>query len=172
MGCRPLAQGSGSLVLGVSSSGGKEKTISAPLDVEVAYYDVRGAGPDSAVFSQLGVMGSTVVQNSIVTGAWTITVDAFNANHAPIGAGSTGVTVDPGVTALRGMFSSTRTLLLTSGRISPSTGSNPKAWTGRHRSTRLSRVWQVSTSRSCDQCSPKPLTTWVGIAWEERSPMK
>ena len=99
MGCRPLAQGSGSLVIGVSSSGVKEKTIAPPLDLEVAYYDVRGAGPNSAAFSQLGVTGSTVVQNSMAAGAWTITADAFNSNHEPIGAGSADVTIEPGLTA-------------------------------------------------------------------------
>jgi len=99
MGCRPLAQGRGSLVLGVSSSEVKGKTISPPLDLEIASYDVRGAGPDSAAFSQLGVTGSTVVQNSIVAGAWTVTVDAFNANRDPIGAGSVGVTIGAGKTA-------------------------------------------------------------------------
>jgi hypothetical protein len=97
MGCRPLAQGSGSLVLGVSSPGVKGKTISPPLDLEIAYYDVRGAGPDSAAFSQLGVTGSTVVQNSIVAGARTITVDAYNAAHQLIGEGSVGVTVEAGL---------------------------------------------------------------------------
>jgi len=99
MGCRPLAQGSGSLVLGVSSSEVRGKTISPPLDLEVAYYDVRGAGPNSAAFSQLGVTGSTVAQNSMVAGAWTITVDAFNSSHGPVGAGSAGVTIGAGNTA-------------------------------------------------------------------------
>ena len=98
-GCRPLAQGSGSLVLGVSSSEVKGKTISPPLDLEIAYYDVRGAGPDSAAFSQPGVTSSMVVQNSIAAGAWTITADAFNSNHEPIGAGSANVTIEPGMTA-------------------------------------------------------------------------
>jgi hypothetical protein len=99
MGCRPLAQGKGSLVLGVSSSEVKGKSISPALDLEIAYYDVRGAGPNSAAFSQLGVTGSMVVQNSIVAGAWTITVDAFNSSLEPIGAGSAGVTIEPGLTA-------------------------------------------------------------------------
>jgi hypothetical protein len=98
MGYRPLAQGSSSLVPGVSSSEVKGKTISPPLDVEVASYDVRGAGPDSAAFSQQGVTGSTIMQNFMVAGAWTITVDAFNPNHERIGAGSTGVTIDAGTT--------------------------------------------------------------------------
>ena len=99
MGCRPLAQGSGSLVIGLSSSEVKGKTISPPLDVQVAYYDVYGAGPNSAAFSQLGVTDSTVVQNSMVPGVWTITVDAFNSNHEPIGAGSADVTIEAGTMA-------------------------------------------------------------------------
>jgi len=99
MGCRPLAQGKGSLVLDLSGSGAKEKTISPPLNVEIAYYDVRGAGPDSANFSQLEVTGYAVIQNYMVPGAWTITVEAFNSSHEQVGAGSADVTIDAGKTA-------------------------------------------------------------------------
>ena len=49
-----MEQGSGSLLLGVPGSEAKEKTIAPSFDVEIAYYDVHGTGPDSDAFSLPG----------------------------------------------------------------------------------------------------------------------
>ena len=96
MGCRPLEQGSSSLLLGAPGSEVKEKTIAPFFDGEIAYYDVHGNGPDLNAFSLPGVTGSTVVENSLAAGSWTITADAFNANQEPIGSGSVIVTIEAG----------------------------------------------------------------------------
>jgi hypothetical protein len=98
MGCRPLAHGKGSLVIGLSDAGPNEKTILPSLDTAIASCDVHGTGPSSAAFSQTGVTGSTVLQSYLTPGSWTITVNAFNASHEEIGAGAAVVTIDAGKT--------------------------------------------------------------------------
>jgi len=94
----PVDEKSGSLVLTLSTAEMSAKTILPTLNMDIAYYDISGDGPDPATFSQSGVTGSTFVEPSLVSGAWTITVDAFNDDDYFIGTGSTGVSISAGQT--------------------------------------------------------------------------
>jgi len=95
---QPPAQEFGSLILALSTSGMAAKTILPPLDMDIAYYSVSGDGPGSATFSRPGVTGATVVEDSLISGAWMIAVDAFNADDYLIGTGSMGVAITAGQT--------------------------------------------------------------------------
>jgi hypothetical protein len=89
----------GSLILTLSTTEMKAKTFVPPLDMEVHHYDVSGTGPDSAAFSQTGVTGGSAVQNALLVGAWTITVNAFNEGGTLIGTGSAAVAIEAGQTS-------------------------------------------------------------------------
>jgi hypothetical protein len=95
---RHSGQEMGSLIIDLSTSAMGAKSIVPPLDMEVASYDLSGNGPRMAAFVQIGATGPTAEENTLAVGAWTITVDAFNSNHEPIGAGSADVTIEAGVT--------------------------------------------------------------------------
>ena len=64
------------------------RTIEPALDMSIASYDVRGAGPNGATFEQLGLAGQATTQASLVPGQWTVSVDGRNAQGTVIGAGS------------------------------------------------------------------------------------
>jgi hypothetical protein len=84
----PVTEEYGTLLLTLSPAGMAAKTIVPPLDMNIAYHDVYGDGPDSTTFSRIGIPGPTLVEGSLVVGDWTITVDAFNADDDLIGYGS------------------------------------------------------------------------------------
>ncbi len=88
----------GSLMLSLSVSGMKSKTLVPPVDMNVAYYNVTGTGPSSASFSQTNVTATSFIKGSLVVGGWTIVVDGYNANNDLIGSGSTTVTINAGET--------------------------------------------------------------------------
>jgi hypothetical protein len=92
----PSIEEYGTLLLILSSGEMPTKTIAPPLDMNIAYYDVYGDGPDSATFSRLQIPGPTLMQSSLVAGEWTIIVDAFNVDDELIGDGSVVVTISAG----------------------------------------------------------------------------
>ena len=96
---RHSGQEMGSLIVELSTSAMGAKSILPPLDMEAASYDLSGNGPGMTAFTQIGLTGSTAVENTLAVGAWTITVDAFNAAHDLIGGGSTAVSIEAGETA-------------------------------------------------------------------------
>ena len=69
--------------------------------MNIGSYNISGNGPSGATFSQTGVTAatSTFSQNTLAVGAWTITVDAYNAGQQLIGSGSTAVAIEAGQTA-------------------------------------------------------------------------
>jgi hypothetical protein len=75
------------------------ETIEPELDMDIATYDVQGSGPGGAAFRQQGVTGTTVVQESLVPGRWTIVVYGLNAGGVIIGSGSVTVEVVSGQVA-------------------------------------------------------------------------
>ncbi len=92
----------GSLTLTFAQYGVKgAKDFLPPVDMNIASYDVQGSGPGGAAFSQLGVTSSTLTVSSLVTGNWTISVDAWNGANPrqKIAAGSVGVAISGGQTA-------------------------------------------------------------------------
>lgn len=88
----------GSLILSFSTADMLARTFVPDLDMNVASYDVSGIGPDSSTFSQPGVTETSVVQNSLAVGAWTIVVEAYNGEDILIGSGSTAVEIRAGKT--------------------------------------------------------------------------
>ena len=99
LGC-PMGGGDyGSMILTFSTSEMGAKLILPPLDMDIDYYHVTGDGPDPATFFQSVAAGSSVVENSLLAGAWLFTVDAFNADDYLIGSGSTPVAIIAGQTA-------------------------------------------------------------------------
>ncbi len=104
LGCSltPSAGDTGSLVLTFVQSGVKgAKTFLPPVDMNIASYDVQGSGPGGASFQQTGITAATLTVGSLVTGNWSISVDAWNGAATPvkIAAGSVGVTITGGQTA-------------------------------------------------------------------------
>ena len=89
----------GTLVLVFSATTMKAKTIVPPLDMDIASYTISGSGPHSSTFSLSGVTGASVTQNALLVGAWTIQVDALNANSDLIGSGSISVSITAGETS-------------------------------------------------------------------------
>ena len=89
----------GSLILKFSTEEMRAKTILPSLDMDIAYYNIYGDGPGTAAFSQAGVTETTVIENSLVVGAWVVTVEVYNADDYLIGDGSASVGVEAGQTS-------------------------------------------------------------------------
>jgi hypothetical protein len=89
----------GSLTISLASDLSGAKTITPPVDISIASYDIHGYGPNGAVFERVGVVGDTIVQHSLVVGAWQISVDGKNASGVKIAMGSAQVTITAGQTA-------------------------------------------------------------------------
>lgn len=85
-------------MLTFSAAGMATKTIYPLLDMNIAYYDVYGDGPDSAAFSRLGIPGPLLVGSSLAAGEWTVTADAFNSEDILIGDGNVVVLITGGQT--------------------------------------------------------------------------
>jgi hypothetical protein len=84
----------GSLNVSFTESGVANRTILPNIDMTIATYDVTGAGPSGATFSQLGVaVGSTITQKTLAPGNWVITVNAKNAGGTVIANGTANATV-------------------------------------------------------------------------------
>ncbi len=102
-GCPPAVtdqdEGTGSLVLSMSSATSNPRTLVPPQDMDVALWDIHGAGPDGAAFDLPGVVGATVARNGLRPGAWLLTVDGKNATGTRIGTGAATATVTAGGTA-------------------------------------------------------------------------
>jgi hypothetical protein len=96
VGCRPLVLEGGALVFVVPGQTAQGRTVSPSREEEISYCNVHGSGPGAASFTVPGVAGSTIAQNSLAAGLWTITVDAFNSSDELIGSGSVGVTIESG----------------------------------------------------------------------------
>ena len=101
MGCplTPPVGDTGSLLLTFSPAGVlSARTFLPPVDMNIASYDVQGSGPGGASFQQLGVTATSLSVGSLVTGPWTVNVDARNPVSALIAAGAAGVTITGGQT--------------------------------------------------------------------------
>ena len=81
------------LILRLDSSSVPSKTITPGIDMEVATYDIKGSGPDSASFELLGVTTPAVTVEDLASGDWLIEVDAKNAAATIIGYGNVNVTI-------------------------------------------------------------------------------
>jgi hypothetical protein len=68
------------------------RTITSTFNMDIARYDVEGAGPQGASFNITG-SDSSVLIGQLVEGEWSISVNAYNAEDILIAAGSTIVTV-------------------------------------------------------------------------------
>ena len=95
--CSLLGPEYGTLVLGVSSSDMAARTIVPNLDMEIATYNVLGAGPYGAQFEETGVSASTTAfsRDALVAGEWTVTVDAYNEAAGYIGTGNVTARIEP-----------------------------------------------------------------------------
>ncbi len=127
------------------------RTLVPALSMTAASYTVSGVGP-TTTFNQTGVTGTSYTAPNLETGAWTVTVQAYNAASTLIGSGSAATTVTvgsaTGVTVSVVPISGTGTLGLTvtwsgatSGAaftsaptivatLSPAIGSTLTGWTG------------------------------------------
>ncbi len=94
----PAATGSLALSFGSANMNRLENFV-PPVDMTIASYDVHGSGPGGASFQQLGVVGASLTVGSLVTGDWSVSVDARNAASAIIASGAAGVTIVGGQTA-------------------------------------------------------------------------
>ena len=79
------------------------KTIQPDLDMNIAAYDVYGAGPEGTNFRKNGSTSNPISIESIAAGIWTITVDAKNDEGIIIASGITNVTVVAGTTTDAGV---------------------------------------------------------------------
>lgn len=66
--------------------------------MNIAAYDISGAGPNGTNCKKNGVTGNTVTLNALAPGSWTISVDAKNPDGITIASGYTTATVSEGAT--------------------------------------------------------------------------
>ncbi len=96
----PPVTDTGALRLSFSSANmNRVENFVPPVNMTIASYDVQGSGPGGASFQQLGVTGASLNVGSLVTGPWTVNVDARNPASTVIAAGATSVTIAGGQTA-------------------------------------------------------------------------
>lgn len=88
-------QASGSIEIDVRDD--TSKTLVPDVSLQIASYDIHGAGPAGDGFDLTNPDGNTKV-DSLVPGEWTITVDARNADGIRIGTGQSMTTVGAGET--------------------------------------------------------------------------
>jgi hypothetical protein len=63
-----------------------KKAIYPNADLDVAYFDISGTGPDGASFSEVGYASSLFSQSGLAAGEWTISAVAKNAAGTVVGA--------------------------------------------------------------------------------------
>lgn len=88
-------QASGSIEIDVRDD--TSKTLVPDVSLQIASYDIHGAGPAGDGFELTNPDGNTKV-DSLVPGEWTITVDARNTDGVRIGTGQSTTTVGAGET--------------------------------------------------------------------------
>ena len=86
----------GTLVLTPHTNALPSRTILPDLDMDIAYYDVVGEGPQAATFSQSNITSGQVVADSLIAGSWAVTANAYNAGDQHIGIGTVSAEVVPG----------------------------------------------------------------------------
>lgn len=105
----------GSLQLSLDQ-GATTRTITSTFDMNIARFDLEGAGPQGASFNISG-SDSSVLVGQLAAGDWTISVNAYNAVDDVIASGSTSVVVvaqeTVSATIIVEPFSGTGTLELT-----------------------------------------------------------
>jgi hypothetical protein len=62
-----------------------EKAIYPDADLDVAYFDISGTGPDGATFSETGYASSLFSRAGLAAGEWTISAVAKNAAGTVVG---------------------------------------------------------------------------------------
>lgn len=93
--------GQGSIKVSLTQNVSNAKTLLPGTDMNPASYTISGTGPSSATFTPVtatAASASATITN-LATGAWTITVQAFNAGGTQIGSGSGTATVTSDGTA-------------------------------------------------------------------------
>ncbi|HUI71709.1 MAG TPA: hypothetical protein VL354_14410, partial [Spirochaetia bacterium] len=78
----------GSLVLEISASSSRARTITPTVDIEAASYDISGSGPGGATFGGTGLTGQTHEWSELAPGDWAVAVDARNSSGVRIGTGT------------------------------------------------------------------------------------
>lgn len=95
--------GNGSIKVSLTQNVSNAKTLLPGTDMNPASYTISGTGPSSATFTPVTVTAASASATiaSLAVGAWTITVQAYNADLTPteIGTGSGTATVTSGGTA-------------------------------------------------------------------------
>jgi hypothetical protein len=61
--------------------------------MEIASYDVRGTGPDTAAFERLGITSGQLAMGGLAVGSWIIRIDARNAAGVIVGRGEAAVQI-------------------------------------------------------------------------------
>jgi|GEM_PF-1761596 len=79
--------------LTVSMNDAVSRSILPGISMNPASYDLVGAGPNGASFSQSVTGGNSLTLSDLAFGAWTVTVTAKNGSGTPIGQGNGTVTV-------------------------------------------------------------------------------
>ncbi|MCK4906134.1 MAG: hypothetical protein KAS64_01210 [Spirochaetes bacterium] len=86
-------------VLSLNISVALNRTVTPPVDMTVANFDIEGSGPDGADFSISNQSETSLVINYLAPGAWTVTVYAKNSTGKLIAGGSTAVVIQSGLAA-------------------------------------------------------------------------
>jgi formylglycine-generating enzyme required for sulfatase activity len=93
----PGSSKTGSLTIALTNNVSVAKTLIPGISMDVTTYTVTGTGPNGATFTA-NLTGTSVTQNNLAFGSWTIAVNALNAGGTLIGTGSTTATVNTGQT--------------------------------------------------------------------------
>ncbi len=93
------SRATGAISLNISDQLFKARIIQPGLDMNIAAYDIHGAGPGDESFVRENISSGTVVINALKVGDWTITVDGKNGAGTIIASGYSVAAVAAGQTA-------------------------------------------------------------------------
>ena len=90
--CGPLGLGGGTLLLHLHGAD-SARTLTPPLLMEIASYDVSGSGPGGETFEQLGIVEDATVVTGLTPGIWSVSVEGRNPDGIIVASGEASVEV-------------------------------------------------------------------------------
>lgn len=89
----------GALIIRISTGGPTAATLTPPISMEIASFDIYGNGPDPDSFEYLDTEEVELSESDLTPGGWTIRVEALNSTGITIGEGETTVIISPNLVA-------------------------------------------------------------------------
>lgn len=89
----------GALIIRISTGGPTAATLTPPISMEIASFNIYGDGPDPDSFEYLDTQEVELSESDLTPGEWTIRVEALNSAGITIGEGETTVIISPNLVA-------------------------------------------------------------------------